>query len=810
METCYHCGDACPDPAIVHQEKYFCCNGCKTVFDILNENDLTYYYDLQATPGKTPLDFEDRFDYLDNQNIIDQLLEFDEQETQVVSFVIPNIHCSSCIWVLENLDKLHPAVKSGLVNFPQKSICISYDSSEISLKELVLLLCRIGYEPNISLEDFNKKEKNIDRSLIYKLGVAGFAFGNIMFLSFPEYFEVSEFWLDEFKFLFRWLMFAFALPVVFYSARDYFISAYKGLRAGILNIDVPIAIGILVLFLRSTLEIIMDWGTGFFDSMVGLVFFLLLGKFFQQKTYAFLSFERDYKSYFPIAVTQLIKSKTAVAEDNCDSQSQPTKTKQNELQTPVYEVKPGDRILIRNNELIPTDGILMKGNALIDYSFVTGEAAPVAKKSGDKIYAGGKQKAGIIEIEVTKAVEQSYLTQLWNNKVFSKTKATTFENLTDQISRRFTISILSIAFVAGIIWIILDPSKAFNVFTAVLIVACPCAIALAAPFTLGNMLRIFGKQQLYLKDSSLIEQMAQIDTVVFDKTGTLTSHQKNLIVYKGVTLTENEQQVLTSTLRASNHPLSRALYEMLQSQGICTLDNFSEVTGKGVVGVYGSTSVKAGSFAFVSSGEQEENATNTQVHVSTNDEYKGTYVFYNNYREGMEALFSEMSNTVELVILSGDNDGEKNYLKSILPKSAQLKFNQKPDDKLNFIEALQQQGKKVMMIGDGLNDAGALAQSNIGIAVSENVNVFSPACDGIIDATKLKELTAFMSLSKASVRVIKYAFIFSLFYNLIGLGFALTGNLSPVVAAILMPLSSISIVIFTTLSTFLLGRRFNF
>jgi len=810
METCYHCGDTCPEPAIAHQEKSFCCNGCKTVFDILNENDLTYYYDLQATPGKTPLDFEGRFDYLDNQNIIDQLLEFDEQETQVVSFVIPNIHCSSCIWVLENLDKLHPAVKSGLVNFPQKSIRISYDSSEICLKELVLLLCRIGYEPNISLEDFSKKEKNIDRSLIYKLGVAGFAFGNIMFLSFPEYFEVNEFWLDEFKFLFRWLMFVFALPVVFYSARDYFISAYKGLRVGILNIDVPIAIGILVLFLRSTLEIIMDWGTGFFDSMVGLVFFLLLGKFFQQKTYAFLSFERDYKSYFPIAVTQLIKSESAVDEDTCVSQSEPTETKRIELQTPVYEIQPGDRILIRNHELIPTDGILMKGNALIDYSFVTGEAAPVAKKLGDKIYAGGKQKAGIIEIDVTKAVEQSYLTQLWNNEVFSKTKATPFENLTDQISRRFTISILSIAFVATIIWLFLDPSKAFNVFTAVLIIACPCAIALAAPFTLGNMLRIFGKQQLYLKDSSLIEQMAQIDTVVFDKTGTLTSHQKNLIVYKGVTLTENEQQVLTSTLRASNHPLSRALYEMLQSQGICTLDNFSEVTGKGVVGVYGSTSVKAGSYAFVGRGEQEEDATNTEVHVSSNDEYKGSYVFYNNYREGMEALFSEMSNTAELVILSGDNDGEKNYLKSILPESAKLKFNQKPDDKLNFIEALQQQGKKVMMIGDGLNDAGALAQSNIGIAVSENVNVFSPACDGIIDASKLKELPAFMSLSKASVRVIKYAFIFSLFYNLIGLGFALTGNLLPVVAAILMPLSSISIVIFTTLSTFLLGRKFNF
>ena len=794
MENCYHCGDACRDTTIVHQKKFFCCNGCKTVFDILNENDLTYYYDLQATPGKTPLEIEGRFDFLDNEHIINQLLEFNEQDTQIVSFVIPHIHCSSCIWVLENLNKLNSAVKNAQVNFPQKSVRITYNTAEINLKELVLLLCKIGYEPNISLEDFNKKEKHIDRSLIYKLGVAGFVFGNIMFLSFPEYFEVNEFWLDRFKIVFRWLMFVFCVPVVFYSGRDYFISAYKGLRSKILNIDVPIAIGISVLFLRSTFDIVMDWGTGFFDSLAGLVFFLLLGKFFQQKTYAFLSFERDYKSYFPIAVTQLVHSE---AEE----------TNKQEIQTPVYELQKGNRILIRNNELIPTDGILINGTALIDYSFVTGEAVPVAKTSGDKIYAGGRQQAGIIEVEVTKEVEQSYLTQLWNNEIFSKNKATTFENLTDQISQRFTVAILSIAVIASTIWLFMDAGVAFNVFTAVLIVACPCAIALAAPFTLGNMLRIFGKRKLYLKESSVIEQMANIDTVVFDKTGTLTTHNKNLITYQGISLTETEQKVLTSTLRASNHPLSRALYELLQDYGIYTLDYFAEETGKGIMGTYGNTSVKAGSYAFVGNTKQGNETTDTQVHISSNDEYKGCYVFYNNYREGIENLFSEIGKTAKLVLLSGDNDGEREFLKTQLPQSAKLKFNQKPDDKLNFIKNLQQQGKRVMMVGDGLNDAGALAQSDVGIAVSEDVNVFSPACDGIINANQLKSLAQFMRLSKKAVRIIKYAFIFSLFYNLIGLGFAVTGNLAPVVAAILMPLSSISIVVFTTICTYIIGRN---
>ncbi|TVZ25535.1 Cu+-exporting ATPase [Gillisia sp. Hel_I_86] len=801
MESCYHCGDQCRERVISHCGKNFCCNGCKTVFDILQDHDLSYYYDLELNPGTTPSAFEGKFDFLENETIVASLLEFDEQDTQIVSFVVPNIHCSSCIWVLENLNKLHSGIKTTQVNFPEKTVRITYDAKAYSLKEVVTLLCRIGYEPSIALEDFNKKEKNIDRSLIYKLGVAGFAFGNIMFLSFPEYFEVNEFWLEQFKHVFRWLMFAFSIPVVFYSGRDYFISAYKGLRSKILNIDVPIAIGIAVLFIRSTAEVAMGWGTGFFDSLTGLIFFLLLGRLFQQKTYSFLSFERDYKSYFPIAVTRILSLDTS-------------KNNQKEEQAQVYELKKGDRILIRNGELIPVDAILINGDALIDYSFVSGEAEPVAKQSGDKLFAGGRQQAGIIEMEVIKPVEQSYLTQLWSNEVFSKNKTSSFENLTNQISERFTLGILSIAIIATIFWIVFEPSKAINVFTAVLIVACPCAIALAAPFTLGNLLRVFGKHKFYVKDSSIIEQMAHVDTIVFDKTGTLTTNEKSVISYEGVALNASEKSLLTSTLRASNHPLSRALYDILKENNIQTLDEFEEVVGKGISGVYQKERIKIGSYAFVD--EEEDNLQthlnfndnkHTTVHISTNNGYKGCYVFYNRYREGVRQVFDQLSDKAEIIILSGDNDGEKKHLQHLLSKKAKLLFNQKPEDKLNYIKNLQDKGKNVMMVGDGLNDSGALAQSNVGVVVSENINVFSPASDGILDAKRFKDLYTFLTLSKNGISVIKWSFILSLLYNLVGLGFAVTGNLKPVVAAILMPLSSISIVIFTTVVTYYLGLK---
>ena len=795
MEDCFHCGDVCQSDPIQHQNKFFCCHGCKTVFDILNDNDLSYYYDLENTPGNTPLQIEGKFDFLENEAIVEKLLEFNEQDTQIVSLLIPSIHCSSCIWILEHLSKLNPAVKASQVNFPKKTVRITFSSEDITLQKLVILLSRIGYEPYISLDDATKKNSKTDRSLIYKLGVAGFAFGNIMFLSFPEYFEVSEFWLERFKHVFRWLTFAFAIPVVVYSGRDYLISAYKGLRAKLLNIDVPIAIGILVLFIRSSVEIIMDWGTGFFDSMAGLVFFLLLGKFFQQKTYAFLSFERDYKSYFPIAVTKLIKG---------DS------NKKAEEQTQVYDLKKGDRIIIRNSELIPVDGVLIKGNALIDYSFVTGEAEPVAKVSGDKIFAGGKQQAGVIELEVLKPVEQSYLTQLWSNDIFSKAKVSTVETLTNSISKRFTISLLIIAIIATTFWLFYDSSKALNVFTAVLIVACPCAIALAAPFTLGNLLRIFGKHKYYMKDANVIEQLSHVDTVVFDKTGTLTTTSKSVITYEGITLSESEKIVLTNTLRASNHPLSRALYNILETHDIKTLDHFSETLGKGITGRLNNNHIKVGAYPFVTEDKKIETShKRTAIHISANDTYKGCYVFYNDYRAGVKDVFDALKPHSEIVILSGDNDGERDYLETLLPKNTTLLFNQKPEHKLEYIKGLQNKGKNVLMIGDGLNDAGALAQSNVGLSISENVNVFSPACDGIMDASRFKDLATFIALSKKGMQTIKYAFIFSLFYNAIGLGFAITGNLSPVVAAILMPLSSISIVIFTTIATYILGQKLN-
>ncbi len=788
---CYHCGlEMTESETVWFDGKPFCCNGCKTVYEILNKNKLSQYYTLNETPGIKTDEIDEnvkqKYAYLDNPEIEKKLLEFDDGQTKVVNFYIPNIHCSSCIWVLEHLDKLNENISHSEVNFPAKTVRITYRADKISLREIVELLASIAYPPLISLEDLEKDKKQSNKKLIYQLGIAGFAFGNVMLMALPEYIQGEGYWIERFKPVFGWIMFTLSVPVVFYSARDYFESAIKGLKQKIVNVDILIALGITVLFLRSAYEIITKTGPGFFDSLTGLVFFLLLGKYFQRITYDYLSFERDYKSYFPIAVTKIINNKEEITE--------------------IKDIKPGDRLLIRNEEIIPVDGILMKNTALIDYSFVTGESLPVEKKVGDQILAGGKQKGNFIEIEAISDVDNSYLTKLWAREAFQEDK-NNIKNLTDKISKYFTFAILSIALLSGIYWYYKSGfSTAIWVITAVLIVACPCALALSAPFAFGNILRQFGYHKFYVKNASVIENTAHIDTLVFDKTGTLTEQEKYEVDYQGKKLSDKEKQIIKTMVRASKHPLSKLIYKYLKKYPLVNLQKITEIPSKGIEAEYQEKKYRLGSANFT--GNISRNTT-TQSFFSIENQNMGSFVFKAKYRNGIKELFNRLQQKYDLFILSGDNDSEKETLRKILPENTTLLFNQSVHDKMDFIQSLQQKGKKVMMIGDGLNDAGALQQADVGIAIAEDSNVFTPSSDGILKAEKLPVLDKFLSVSKNTLKVIYISFLLAFIYNIIGLGFAVTNNLTPIVAAILMPISSISIVIFVTILTGILSKKLN-
>jgi len=785
-ENCFHCGQDIEKERIPFDDKIFCCNGCKSVYEILNINNLSNFYELNKRAGIRPSDENSsQFDYLDTPEIFEKITDFSEGNTSLVTFKIPVIHCSSCIWLLESLHTLHKDIKYSQVNFTRKTLQISFNHNDLKLSELAKFLTNLGYKPAISLETAEKNEDHLDKSLLVKLAIAGFAFGNGMFLAFPEYIGGEDVWMEHYKGLFRFLMFLLAIPVVLYSASDYYKSAWYGLKNKIVNIDVPIVLGIFVLFGRSVYEVVTDYGPGYFDTLCGLLFFMLLGKMFQKRTYSSLSYDRDYKSFYPIAVTKV---------DFGGKQ-------ENIL---LSEIKIGDRILVRNQEIIPVDAILINGEGNIDNSFITGESESISKQPGDKIFAGGKQIGSSLELEVIKNVDQSYLTQLWNKEAFKKHE-TGLDTLINNISKYFTFIILGIALISGIYWSFIDLEKMFQVISAILIIACPCALALSSPFTFGHIMRILGRNKFYVKDTLTIEKISKINAIVFDKTGTITERKKTNIKFEGSEISEFDLLNIKTLLKNSNHPLSKSLYEFIEiNDEYFPVENFVEISGKGYQANIRGNLYKIGSAKY---NDQESKNLETAVYISKNNEFLGKFIFKNEYRENLKNLFSKL-NLYKIFILSGDNSSEENQLKAIIPNVSSMAFNQSPEDKLNYIQDLQNGGMKVAMLGDGLNDAGALKQSNVGIAISDDTNSFTPSSDVIMNGEKVSQLDNYLNVCKGSITIVKLTFVISFLYNIVGLSFAVTGHMSPLFAAILMPLSSITVISFTTLSTWILGRKY--
>jgi len=760
------------------------------VYQIINQNGLCNYYDLNDRPGinQRIAARKDKFAFLEDAGIQAKLVSFRDDQQTHVTFYLPQVHCSSCLYLLENLHRLDEGIVSAKVNFTRKEADIVFLNKQTSLRRVAELLTAIGYEPYISLNDLKGSRPAIDKSMIYQLGVAGFCFGNIMLMSFPEYLGVdaSEAGLRA---IFRWMNFALAIPVFLYSALPFYTSSWKSLKHKFLNIDAPIALAIIVTFVRSAYEILSGTGGGYFDSMTGIVFFMLAGRVLQDKTYRQLSFERDYTSYFPIAVSVLKEDK--------------------EIPTTLPEIRSGDTLLIHHEELIPADGILTRGKALIDYSFVTGESIPVLKEMGEIVYAGGKQTEGNIEILVVKEVAQSYLTKLWNqddtkttgSKKQEQAKHVSFVHL---LSRYFTYIIFTIASITAIYWWVNDPHKLWPAVTAIFIIACPCALLLSNTFTNGNILTILGRNHLYLRNAQVIEDIANTGHIVFDKTGTLTSPQEQDIIYEGGRLDRSLVQKISALSRCSNHPLSKALAKHLGVATSINMQGFKEVTGHGIEGFVEDAWLKMGSEEYVTGNKSKEKTT--AVYVSVEGKLHGRFRFSNHYRKSIPELISNLKNNYTLSVISGDNSSEKNNLQKMLGEKTILLFNQKPEDKLDYIRHLQQQGKKVMMIGDGLNDAGALKQSDVGIAVAEQTNNFTPASDAIIEAKQLPLLAKFIKLCKANKRIVMASFVLSILYNIIGLYFAVQGDLHPLIAAILMPSSSLSILLLTFGSSSLVAR----
>jgi P-type Cu+ transporter len=479
----------------------------------------------------------------------------------------------------------------------------------------------------------------------------------------------------------------------------------------------------------------------------------------------------------------------------------------------LAQLRVGDRLLLRHGELVPADARLITGDARIDYSFVTGESSPVSVTPGESMHAGGRQTGGLMELETIRPVSQSHLASLWNQDAFRKDKDDIFATLTNLYSRRFTGIILGISLACAGFWLWRhDAPVALKAFTSVLIVACPCALALAAPFTLGTALRVLARHKIFLRNADVVEALARIDTVIFDKTGTLTSPSAGPVTFIGKPLLSSETDAVAALLAPSNHPLARRVAQALPP-ALESVLNFEERPGHGITGSHGGTRFTVGSVAWMQAQgvavPELPDVAGSRLHLAIANRWRGCFEIAADLRPELGRLIQGLA-SLRLGITSGDNNREQARFEHLLGPNALLRFQQSPQDKLAFIRELQSAGGRVMMVGDGLNDAGALRQSDVGVAVVEEIGTFSPASDVIIEAAHVTHLANVLSFARSAVRVVRASFLISTLYNVIGIAIAATGRLEPIVCAVLMPLSSVTVVLFACAATRHLGRRSGF
>ena len=742
MSTCIHCQSP--------SDSDFCCLGCEAAYAILQGAGLTNFYRVARAPGTRPESAD--YAFLDDEALVTRLARFCDDRKIRVALRIPAIHCAACVWLLENLHRLEPAILAAEVDLGLAQLTLTFDRKRKSLREIAELLASIGYAPAFTLEDARGSESTPDRVAIRRLALAGFCFGNAMLMSIPAYLGMDSAATPVLHGTISILLLALATLAFFGPGREFWRSAVL-LRHGVWSIDLPLLLGMIALYGQTLWDVASGAGHGYGDSLTGLIFFLLLGRMFQRKTHEGVRFDRDLAAYFPLS---------------------------------AEGIQPGDEIEVRHGEIVPADGEIIRGEGLLDYSFVTGEATPVA--SDGEVFAGARQTGGAIRVRVTQPVDSAYLVRLWSSRQTSTPEG----SATAGWIPAFVAIVAVFAIGSGAYWWNESPAIALRVFTAVLIVACPCGLALARPLTCGFLLRTLARMGVLLRDSSVLHRLASIDNVVFDKTGTLTVPESGALRFHG-----DYSPLIAAAAAQSAHPLSRMITDRFAPNPALQVTDFREIPGTGIEAMVEGCAVCI--------GKATSDAVNANICCRIDGKVVGHFAVETALRPGIDELVQRLAARRRLLLLSGDGDHER---KRFSPLFGEVRFNQSPTDKAEAVCELRKSGR-VLMIGDGLNDGLALREADVGLAVSGDQNGFFPACGGLLLPKGLGALDVVLQMAQRGRMVIAAALVVSVVYNVVGLFFAATGMLSPLVAAILMPLSSLSVLAVTSLGCWLLSIEKN-
>lgn len=790
-KPCFHCGLEVAShnriQANIDQScQDFCCSGCASVCQTIYQSGLGAFYQQQTNSILPAVDLEYPLEFYDAEAFQQPFLEATSDGEKIIILISDTIHCAACVWLIERAIGSLAGVNWVRANLTDKRIRISWKEEQIQLSSIMRRLADLGYgampyEQNMAEAMANKANK----AMLYKIGFAAFTMMNLLWISIAMYTGASD---GKYHQYFQWLGFALATPTLFYSGLGFLKSAYVGLRNGLMNMDVPISIGALVTYFYSVYVLLgfSTKGEVYFDTVVNFIFVILIGRY--------LEISAKKSSLSASSSLQQLQPKVALVIQ-----------KEAEIITPISAIKTNDRVLIRPGERIPVDGYVISGASEADESLLSGESRPISKQVGDEVFAGSVNAQGSLEISVSKTLKQSVLGKIVSLVENTQHNKSSVVCSIDKIIPYFVGVTLFLAIATFVYWYPQDFDLALLSATSVLIITCPCAFGLATPMSIAVASGAAVKLKMLIKNSDVLEILDKVDWVVFDKTGTLTLGEFEITQVEFDNVQSIDAlQVMASIEKHSEHPLARAIVAG-NDQKLLAIEGFNSIPGQGVSAMINGKIFKIGNLDFVSSNIR---VTNQLLEKSKNIELQGSSCIWcadQNEVLGFVALADQVKadakETVvqlyqlgkKISILSGDSQAVTQKVADYLGIK-QVIAQALPEDKANYIKQLQQQGHRVLMIGDGVNDAPALVQADTSMAIGSGSDVSVNHADVVLLKSTLLPILAMIDLAKRTNRTIKQNITFALLYNTLMVPLAMMAKVTPLFAAIAMPISSLIVI----------------
>lgn len=791
---CTHCSLPVPPGLVVAgRREQFCCHGCESVYEIIHGCGLDRFYKLRAgenVAAPRALVTGRGYEEFDDPAFAARHVMIDADGLARLELYLEGVHCAACVWLVEKLPRVVPGVLEARLDFRRGLVRLRVDTGAVALSRVAAALDSLGYPPHPARDIASRAlRRREDHRFLVRIGVAGACAGNVMMLSFALYGGFFAGIEAQFAVFFRWLSMLIGLLALAWPGSLFFRGAIAALRTHTAHMDLPIALGLAVGALGGVIHTILGHGEIYFDSLTALVFLLLVGRWIQQRQQRWAADAVELLYSLTPAAARVVAADGAVRS------------------VPIEAVQRGDTVEIRAGETVPVDGDVIAGEATFDQSLLTGESRPVARRSGDVVCAGTVNLSASVRIAATATGADTRVGRLMTLVERSARERAPIIELADRLAGWFTVVVLVLAAFTLGLWLWLDPAHSIGHATALLIVACPCALGLATPLAVAVAIGRSAKRGILIKGGQTLERLARPGTILLDKTGTLTRGRQTLVQWTG----DDDAKVLAAALeRASAHPAAQALVAALpEPDAALVVRDVDQKLGGGISGTVGDHSVQLGTANYL---EAANVAIDDALHAAANhaarDGLTPILVAVDGRAVALAALGDPLRDDAadvlarlrragwQVGILSGDHPATVAAIARQLgvdPHAARGGVS--PEEKLAAVRAAQaaDPNRPVVMVGDGVNDAAALSAATVGIAVHGGAEASLAAADVYLSRAGLAPIAALLSASGRTFRTIRTALAASLVYNAVGATLAITGVINPVIAAVLMPLSSFTV-----------------